>query len=161
MRRGLRSRLGLRLLLRRVTGFRFAAAAASALLLAASAAFFLALCAASLFAFSMASFLARSAAASAALAAFRTASAARLAALKAWMASMVRLIALRTDGILPSFAHGMASRMMLPHDHMSPPKQAMASLMPMKSFSVSQATARITDVRDLPVVGLRLRDLRR
>lgn len=69
------------------------------------------------------------------------------------MALMVRLIALRTDGILPSFVQGMASRMMLPHDHMSPPKQAMASLMPMKSFSVSQAMARITEDSDLPMVA--------
>src|SRR5262249_50692951 len=109
--------------------FRFAAAAASALLLAASAAFFLALCAASFFALSMASFLARSAADSAALAALSTISAARFATLNALMASMVRLTALITAGIFPSLAQGMASTAMLTQDHMSPPKQAMASLM--------------------------------
>src|SRR5690606_29881410 len=91
---------------------------------------------------------------SAALAALRTASAAFLAALNALMASIVRLIALMTDGILPSLVHGIASTTTLTLDHMSPPKQAIASMMPMKSFSVSHATARMTEVRDLPIVAL-------
>src|SRR5690348_1987223 len=69
------------------------------------------------------------------------------------MALMVRLTALMTDGILPSFDHGIASTTMPTQDHMSPPKQEMASLMPMKSFSVSHATARITEVRDLPCMA--------
>ncbi len=87
-------------------------------------------------AFSLAGFLARSAAASAASAALAalalsTASAARFAALKGSMALIVRLTAFSTDGILPSLVHGIASMMMLPHAHMSPPKRAGASLMPM------------------------------